>query len=225
MFPNSSIEGQVANEPSSFYVSPHGEDIVNCFYNGNCNTITYIIKNNCQQEKHVIINVQADKEWLYQEPAFATSQNNNNCLCYVTIVGDSDDNKATVTAEDSSLTIDHAECRHILFKALADLGGRTWRVPPQGTQFFRFDIQTLWNVAASGVHAPPPTGNPGSATVKYRWNEWFRNSTKIRGIVFLQYRFLGPNRMRSGAGNIGRRGQFSENRKTFGPMRRRRQTF
>ena len=46
-------------------------------------------------------------------------------------------------------------------------GGRTWR---EGTQFFRFDIQMLRNVAASRVHAPhyevhaPPTGNPGSAT-------------------------------------------------------------
>ena len=89
----------MANEPSSFYVSPHGEDIDNCFYNGNCRTITYIIENKCQQEKHVIINVQADKEWLYQEPAFATYPNNNIFLCYVTIVGGPDDNKATVTAD------------------------------------------------------------------------------------------------------------------------------
>ena len=51
-----------------------------------------------------------------------------------------------------------------------------WRIQgahpasPQRTQFFRFDIHILRNVAASGVHAPPtrstppPTGNPGSAT-------------------------------------------------------------
>ena len=45
--------------------------------------------------------------------------------------------------------------------------------PPQGSQFFRFDIQNFWNVTASGVHtpsyevhAPPPTGNPGSATAE-----------------------------------------------------------
>ena len=41
--------------------------------------------------------------------------------------------------------------------------------PPQGSRFFRFDIQMFRNVAASGVGAPlragrPPTGNPGSAT-------------------------------------------------------------
>ena len=41
---------------------------------------------------------------------------------------------------------------------------------PQGSRFFHFDIQILWNVAASGVARPPtrlapPTGNPGSATV------------------------------------------------------------
>ena len=43
---------------------------------------------------------------------------------------------------------------------------------PQGSRFFRFDIQNLQNVTASGVHAPlrgprPPTGNPGSATADY----------------------------------------------------------
>ena len=48
--------------------------------------------------------------------------------------------------------------------------GRAWRTPtPQGSRFFRFDIQIFQNVSASGVHAPltrstPPTGNPGSAT-------------------------------------------------------------
>ena len=42
---------------------------------------------------------------------------------------------------------------------------------PQGSRFFRFDIQNVRNLTASGVHAPsnevhaPPMGNPGSATV------------------------------------------------------------
>ena len=43
--------------------------------------------------------------------------------------------------------------------------------PPPGSQFFHFDIQNFQNVTASGVdtphyevHAPPSTGNPGSAT-------------------------------------------------------------
>ena len=53
------------------------------------------------------------------------------------------------------------------------IGGSRGGVPgacPQGSRFFRFDIQIFWNVTASGVHAPlrgprPPTGNPGSATV------------------------------------------------------------
>ena len=56
---------------------------------------------------------------------------------------------------------------------LADLGGARPARPPQGSQFFRFDIQNFRNVTASGVHTPsyevhappPPTGNPGSATV------------------------------------------------------------
>ena len=51
---------------------------------------------------------------------------------------------------------------------------RIWGVllacAPQGSRFFHFDIQIFWNVAASGVGAPtrlaPPTGNPGSVTVK-----------------------------------------------------------
>ena len=42
-------------------------------------------------------------------------------------------------------------------------GAHPAHAPPQGTQFFRFDIQILRNVAASGVHAPP-TGNLESAT-------------------------------------------------------------
>ena len=42
---------------------------------------------------------------------------------------------------------------------------------PQGSRFFRFDIQIFQNIATSGVGAPPhevgapPTGNPGSALV------------------------------------------------------------
>ena len=57
--------------------------------------------------------------------------------------------------------------------ALADLGGpRPARAPPPyGSRFFHFDMQNFQNVAASEVHgppyevhAPPPTGNPGSAT-------------------------------------------------------------
>ena len=49
-------------------------------------------------------------------------------------------------------------------------GAHLVHAPPKGTQFFRFDIQILRNVAASGVHTPPyevhtpSTGNPGSAT-------------------------------------------------------------
>ena len=52
-------------------------------------------------------------------------------------------------------------------------GGAAGARPPQGSRFFRFDIQILRNVAASGVGAPPyevgapPTGNPGSATEMY----------------------------------------------------------
>ena len=51
-------------------------------------------------------------------------------------------------------------------------GGRAWH-PPQGSKFFRFDIQNFQNITASGVHAPPvrgprpPMGNPGSATAIY----------------------------------------------------------
>ena len=44
---------------------------------------------------------------------------------------------------------------------LADQGGAAGTRPPQESRFFRFDIQILRNVAASGVGAPPPpTGNP-----------------------------------------------------------------
>ena len=52
------------------------------------------------------------------------------------------------------------------------IGGSTLvdarRTPPQGSRFFRFDIQNFRNVTASGVHAPPMRstpplrGNPGS---------------------------------------------------------------
>ena len=40
--------------------------------------------------------------------------------------------------------------------SLADLGGRARHTPPYGSRFFRFDTQNFRNVAASGVHAPPP---------------------------------------------------------------------
>ena len=40
--------------------------------------------------------------------------------------------------------------------------GRTPKAP-QGSRFFHFDLQILWNVAVSWVGAP--YGNPGSATV------------------------------------------------------------
>ena len=42
---------------------------------------------------------------------------------------------------------------HVGTMTLADLGGR----PPYGSRFFRFDMQNFRNVAASGVHGPPPT--------------------------------------------------------------------
>ena len=53
--------------------------------------------------------------------------------------------------------------------ALADLGGCAGRMPPYGTQFFRFRIHFCQKAPVSEVHAPlmgprPPTGNPGSAT-------------------------------------------------------------
>ena len=60
--------------------------------------------------------------------------------------------------------------------SVADPGGCRRRAPPpQGSRFFRFDIQNFRNVAASGVGAPPyevgapPTGNPGSAA-EIEWN-------------------------------------------------------
>ena len=64
----------------------------------------------------------------------------------------------------SSIYIQFNPMKHTvnLQTSLPDPGGRTWRAP-QGTQFFRFDIQILRNIAASGVHAPlrgprPPYG-------------------------------------------------------------------
>ena len=41
-----------------------------------------------------------------------------------------------------------------LTTALADLGGIPGACPPQGSRFFRFDIQNFQKVATSGVHAP-----------------------------------------------------------------------
>ena len=39
-------------------------------------------------------------------------------------------------------------------RPLADLGGAHPAHAPQGSQFFRFDIQNFRNVTASGVHTP-----------------------------------------------------------------------
>ena len=59
-----------------------------------------------------------------------------------------------------------------LYYPLADLGGCVPGArPPHGTQFFLFHIHFHQKVPTSEVHAPlngctpPPTGNPGSATV------------------------------------------------------------
>ena len=62
--------------------------------------------------------------------------------------------------------------KHLQFDhGMTFIGGFRGGAPgTPGTQFFRFDIQILWNVATSGVHVPPPMrstppmGNPGSAT-------------------------------------------------------------
>ena len=53
------------------------------------------------------------------------------------------------------------------------IGGSKGGRAPQGSRFFRFDIQNFRNVTASGVHAPlrgprPPTGNPGMGTAVIR---------------------------------------------------------
>ena len=47
--------------------------------------------------------------------------------------------------------------------AVADPGGGAAGAP-QGSRFFRFDIQIFRNVAASGVGVPPPYGKSGSVT-------------------------------------------------------------
>ena len=54
-----------------------------------------------------------------------------------------------------------------MYIAVADQGGAAGTCPPQGSRFFRFDIQIFRNVAALGVGAPlrgwrSPMGNPGS---------------------------------------------------------------
>ena len=44
------------------------------------------------------------------------------------------------------------------------IGGSTLadgrRTPPQGSRFFRFDMQNFQNVTASGAHAPPTRSTP-----------------------------------------------------------------
>ena len=55
--------------------------------------------------------------------------------------------------------------------------------PPPRDPYFNFDIQILRNVATSGVHAPPPTGNPGSATVDGSQPNYNSELTQIMTVV------------------------------------------
>ena len=52
-------------------------------------------------------------------------------------------------------------------KALADLGGRARRTPPLWDPILSFSHTFSPKSAHVGGPRPPPTGNPGSATVRY----------------------------------------------------------
>ena len=64
--------------------------------------------------------------------------------------------------DDTSMTFE-LKCKCI---SLADLGGVPGVRPPYGTKFFRFRIHFCQKgpMPPNGS-TPPPTGNPGSATV------------------------------------------------------------
>ena len=72
-----------------------------------------------------------------------------------------------------------ASVQLLLYNTLADLGGMPGTRPPYGTQFFCFRIHFYQKVPASEVHAPPPTGNPGSATVIPLGQHVFKSLTSI----------------------------------------------
>ena len=84
-----------------YWVTPHGEDKYVCFDNNNCKTITYVIQNQCQQEKHLIIHLQAEEQWILNEPSVAEPTADGNFVCYVTISGSTEENRPTVINESN----------------------------------------------------------------------------------------------------------------------------
>ena len=72
------------------------------------------------------------------------------------------------------MRITFKKCFNVIFSqvfkntTLADPGGATGvhPPPPNGIQFFRFCIHFCRKAPTSEVGAPPPTGNPGSATAQ-----------------------------------------------------------
>ena len=64
-------------------------------------------------------------------------------------------------------------------QAVADLRGRKGRAPPWGPNSFNFmqfwELLAKWYVGAPRELAPPPRGNPGSATDRVH-RKWFSHS-------------------------------------------------
>ena len=84
-----------------YWVTPHGENEPDCFDNKNCKTITYVIQNQCQQEKHLMIHLQGEEQWILNEPPVAGHSADGNIVCYVTISGSSEENRPTVINESN----------------------------------------------------------------------------------------------------------------------------
>ena len=84
------------------WVTPHGEDEGACFDNKNCKTITYVIQNQCQEEKHLIIHLQTEEQWILNEPPAAGHKADGNFVCYITISGSSEENRPTVIIDSNN---------------------------------------------------------------------------------------------------------------------------
>ena len=89
-----------------YSVTPNGKDTADCLQqnngSGSCKTVTFIIRNECQPDKHLHIKLMGNN--TYREPCWETppvEMNGKIYPCFITLFGDEPENRPLLTCVNS----------------------------------------------------------------------------------------------------------------------------
>ena len=89
-----------------YSVTPNGKDTTDCLQqnngSGSCKTVTFIIRNECQPDKHLHIKLMGNN--TYREPCWETppvERNGKMYPCFITLFGHESENRPLLTCVNS----------------------------------------------------------------------------------------------------------------------------